>query len=71
MPKFPKDSEEFESQWREVTSGLDPRTMEGAAAFAELRTIFQNLLRAGFTEKQAIRLLAYGMFQMPEEEPEG
>jgi len=60
---------DFEEKWREVTQGLDPRTMELNQALSYLHEMFKNLLAAGFTEKQALRLLAYGMFQNPEEEP--
>lgn len=63
--------EEFEKKWREVTSGLDPRTLEQNQAFSAIREMFENLLLAGFTEKQALRFLAYGMFQDPEEESGG
>lgn len=61
--------EDFEKKWREVTSGLDPRTLEMNQAFGAIREMFENLLAADFTEKQALRFLAYGMFQTPEEGP--
>lgn len=69
MPRTPRNRDEFEEQWRLATEGLDPRTIEQEAGFGELHAMFKNLLRSGFTEKQALRILAYGLFQMPEEEP--
>lgn len=56
-------NEKQEQEWNQILSdlGATERSEMGIA----MHSLFEQLMAGGFTEHQALRIIAYGMFHQP------
>lgn len=67
---------EFERKWRELTDALERQANADGESFdtvwKPIHEVYLDAQAGGFTKDEALRLIAYGMFQrtIPDEEDE-